>query len=68
MYGGVQTHAQFDADIPPSVALLHELHEVISLAGALEEVFLQWPADNIQQHGMLGVDIKGLVGLIAEKV
>ena len=32
---------------PPDVALLLELLEVISLAGATEEVFLPWPADNL---------------------
>ncbi len=43
-------------------------HEIISLAGAVEEVFLPWSADNIQQHGMLDVQGRCLVGLTAENV
>jgi hypothetical protein len=34
------------------VELLLELHEVISLAGAMEEVFLPWPADDNEQRAL----------------
>ncbi len=53
---------------PPGIALLLELHEVVSLAGAKVEVFLSSTADNIQQHGTLGVHGRGLVGLTTENV
>jgi hypothetical protein len=44
MYSAVQTRAQFYADVFSGVALLLELCEVVSLAGAVEEVFLPWTA------------------------
>ncbi len=48
------------------VTLLLESHEIVSLGGATGEVFLPWPADKIQQQGMLDVQERGLVGLTTE--
>ncbi len=53
---------------PSSVALLLQPLEVVRLSGAADEVLIRWSADNIEKQGMLGVNIRGLVGLPAEYV
>ncbi len=45
-----------------------ELHEIVHLAWATEELILPWPADNIQQHSTLGIQGRVLVGLTTENV
>jgi hypothetical protein len=53
---------------PSGVAQLLQPLEVIGLSGATDEVLVRWLADNIEKQGMLGVNVRGLVGLPAEYV